>query len=69
MFKDKELRVRLSKKDEGGDEEVDETAIFSEKTELVDKVVKDTVQNIFLGIFAYVVLDTARQILVARSRR
>jgi hypothetical protein len=44
-----------------------EMHVFEDKVVFIEKIVKDTIKTIFVGVCAYVVLDTARQMMVAKA--
>jgi hypothetical protein len=41
--------------------------VFEDRVALSHTVVKDVVKTIFGGVFVYVLLDTVRQVLIARN--
>lgn len=61
-----EIVIRTNRANKGGETDMDEKA-FEDRLSLTHDVVKDVVKTIFGGIFAYVVLDTFRQVLIARN--
>lgn len=70
MLENRELSIRVNRKDAGNKGvPTSDVAIFEDKASMVDKVVKDTIHTIFVGICMYVAVDTFRQVLVARNRR
>lgn len=68
MFKNREIRVRLHKTDPEATEDIRaERVILEDKIALVHRAVKDIVKTVVVGVAAYVVLDTARQIAVDKT--
>lgn len=68
MFKDREFVVRMNKADKGTEaEDPRNDVIFEDRVSLTHAIIKDTVKKVFVVICVYVVLDTARQVLVARN--
>lgn len=69
MFKNREFAIRVRKADRNKDnnEVRDETIRFEDKVVITTNAVKTIVRNVAVGVCAYVVLDTARQVLVAQN--
>ena len=62
----RELRIRLNKADDNTDEPGNDK-VFEDRVAIMHTVAKDVVKSIFVGICAFVVLDTFRQVLIARN--
>lgn len=70
MLENRELSIRLNRKDEGNKAiPSSEISIFEDKVVLLDKVIKDSVQSIFAGVCLFVVLDTVRKVVISKNSR
>lgn len=67
MFKNREFVIKMNKANEGNDEDVVKNQSFEDRAAITHAVTKDLIKTSFLGVCAFVVLDTFRQVLVARN--
>ncbi len=69
MFKNREFTVRMNKADRNKDTNVtcDELTDFDEKVAAAMILTKTAARYIAVGVCGYVVLDTYRQVLIARN--
>lgn len=76
MFRNRELKVTMEK---AGKKQQDECACdvqrvkieepFEDKLIKAKVIVEDVAKKAFIGFCAYIVLDTARQVAIERSKR
>lgn len=69
MFKNRKITVtmdKVDKKQEPTDSHEQERA-FEEKVIFVTAAAKDVAKRVFIGVCIYVILDTHRQVSVARA--
>lgn len=66
MPANRELRIRLNKADDNNEMRND-IAIFEDRVAIMHTVFKDVAKSAFVGVCVYVVLDTFRQVLIARN--
>ena len=69
MFKNRKITVTVDKKNEDPYSEVIDSISFEEKTEVILKKLEQVGKKVFLGICIYVLLDTKRQVAVARANQ
>lgn len=67
MFKNREFSLRVNKIADHKNTDETETKVLEDRVALAHTVVKDLVKTIFIGVCAFVVLDTARQVAIARN--
>lgn len=67
MFRDRELVVKMNKTNKVKNETNAPDDAFEENLVMTQIVVKDVLKSVFLGICAYVLLDTFRQVVVTRA--
>lgn len=67
MTNGRKLTLRFEKDDEDEPIERGNDKIFEDRLALSHKVIKDVVKTIFKGVCVYVVLDTFRQVLIAKN--
>lgn len=67
MPKGREFVIRMNRPDRDEQFEPGNDKIFEDRLALSHKVIKDIVKTIFKGVCTYVVLDTFRQVLIARN--
>lgn len=67
MLKGRKLILTVEKDEEGVPMERGNDKIFEDRMALSHKVIRDVVKTIFRGVCTYVVLDTFRQVLIARN--
>lgn len=68
MFKNREFVIRINKANEGNEDEplIDEK-LFEERAAVTHTVIKDLIKTVVIGLCTYVVFDTGRQVLIAKS--
>jgi hypothetical protein len=67
MPKGREFVLRVNNPDRDiNDERVDEK-VFEDRVSRIHTLIMDSAQKAFVGVCIYVVLDTIRQVLVARN--
>lgn len=70
MFKDREIRIKLNKTNESESQDSSETIKdFDERADSVMHRVERLMVGMFVGIGIYVLLDTGRQVAVAKANK
>lgn len=70
MFKNREIKVTVDKKDKNKDDvESHDDRLIEEKTEAILKKVERVGFKVFGAFCVYVLLDTYRQVQVAKANR
>jgi hypothetical protein len=67
MAGNREFVIRTRRAGEVNETERMDDTIFEDRVALTHKALRDVVKTIFGGVFIYVVLDTFRQVLIARN--
>lgn len=69
MFKNRQLKVVVEKKGkpQSVEEQLVETKTFEDKTDYVLAKLQGIGTRVFVGVCAYILLDTARQLAVAKA--
>lgn len=71
MFKNRELKITVDKKGKGpqtDEETIIDTKNWEAKTDYVLSKLQSIGTKMFLGVCAYIVLDTARQVTVEKAK-
>lgn len=68
MFKKRALEVKVVKSDKNAKQETSEdTDCFKDKAEFVLRRLESTGSKMFLGMCVYILLDTYRQVQIAKN--
>jgi len=68
MFKDREVVVRMKKANADDQDEARlDIALWEDKIAIADLVARKLIRTIFVGVCGFVVLDTCRQVLIAKN--
>lgn len=71
MLKNRELKITMDKKGKGQqttEETIIETKNWEDRTDYVLSKLQSIGTKVFLGVCAYIVLDTARQVTVEKAK-
>jgi hypothetical protein len=64
-----EVSIRPNQKDQSNGGGKADIRVFEDKVVLVEKIFQRTAKQIILGVCAYVVLDTLRQVVVQQTEK
>lgn len=67
MFRNRELTVQMTKKRDTEDEPTDDRA-FGDRAGAILYVTERLATRVFVGVCAYLVLDTVRQVTIEKSK-
>lgn len=69
MFRKRAIKVSLEKQGKSDPVVKTDETTFEEKAAVVRHILGDVVGKVFIGVAAYVVLDTYRQVSIAKALR